>query len=428
MSDSAKYVIVGNSTAAVAAAEAIRERDPQGRLVMVSREERHTYSRPLITYLLGGKIDEPRMDYRARDFYEKLGIELRLGTEVEGLDAERRLVTFKGGGELGFERLLLASGGAPIVPKMEGADLRGVFTMTGWDDVDAVRAFLAGGEVERAVVIGAGMIGVKAVEALRGLGLEVTAVELAERPLAAALDATAGGMAVAELERNGVDLRCGTSVERILATDGRVGGALLADGATVICQMVVVAVGVRPDVKIAAGAVEVDRGVVVNEDMETSVPGIYAAGDVAQAREILSGESMPIPVLPGAFRGGRVAGANMAGGAEKYSGGLVMNAISVFDLPTISVGLTSAPDESCEELSWKRDDPPAYRKAVLRGNRLVGAVLVGDVDRAGIFTGLIRGKVDVSGVREMILSDEFGVLSLPAEYRKHVVSGQGIEV
>ena len=428
MSDSAKYVIVGNSTAAVAAAEAIRERDSAGRLVMVSREERHTYSRPLITYLLAGKIDEPRMDYRDRGFYERLGAEFRPGVEVEGLDAERRCLRLNLGGELSFEKLLIATGGAPIVPPMEGAGLQGVFTLTSWDDADAVRAFLAGNGVERAVVIGAGMIGVKAIEALRRLGLEVTAVELAGRPLSAALDETAGAMAAAELERNGVDLRCGTSVERILATDGKVGGALLADGSTVICQMVVVAIGVRPDVRVAAGIVEVDRGIVVDESMQTSVPGIYAAGDVAQAREILSGKSMPIPVLPGAFRGGRVAGANMAGGAERYPGGLAMNSIAVFDLPTISVGMTSAPDEDCEELSWRREDPPAYRKVVMRGKHLVGAVLVGDVDRAGIFTGLIRGKIDVSGVRDVILSDEFGVLSLPAEYRKHVVSGQGIEV
>jgi NAD(P)H-nitrite reductase large subunit len=162
--------------------------------------------------------------------------------------------------------------------------------------------------------------------------------------------------------------------------------------------------------------------------MQTTVPGIYAAGDVAQAREILSGRSMPIPILPGAFRQGRIAGANMAGGEERYAGGLVMNAIAVFDLPTISVGVTSPEGEECEELVWKREDPPAYKKVVLEADRVVGAVLVGEVDRAGIFTGLIRRKVDVAAIKDLILSDEFGVLSLPSEYRKHVVSGQGIEV
>jgi len=429
MTEAAKYVIVGNSTAAVAAAEAIRERDPDGRLVMISRENRHTYSRPLITYLLGGKIDEARMEYRRRDFYEKRGIDARLGVEVESVDVERRELALSDGSGLGFEQLLLATGGTPIVPPLEGGNLRGVFTMTGWDDADAVREFIEENEVERAVVIGAGMIGIKSIEALRRIGLQVTALELAGRPLAMALDVPASELARAELERNGVDLRCGTTAERILSTGDRVGGVALEGGETLICQMVVFAIGVRPNTAIVAeAAIEVDRGIKVGAGMQTSVPGIYAAGDVAQGVELLSGKSMPIPILPGAFRQGRIAGANMAGGDEKYSGGLVMNSIAVFDLPTVSVGVTAPEGEEYEELVWKRETPPAYKKVVLRNDRVVGAVLVGEVDRAGIFTGLIKRQVDVSAIKDLILSDEFGVLSLPSEYRKHVVSGQGIEV
>lgn len=427
MTDSAKYVIVGNSTAAVAAAEAIRERDAGGRLVIVSREKRHTYSRPLITYLLAGKVDEPRMDYRRRDFYEKHNIETRLGVAVESVDPERRAVILADGSELGFEKLLLATGGKPIVPEVPGGDAAGVFTLTGWRDAERVREHLAANDVKRAAVVGAGMIGVKAIEALVRLGLAVTALELADRPLSAALDEAASRLAARELERNGVDLRCGTTVEKILTSGGRVTGALLRGGEQIDCQVLILAIGVRPDTAVVEGtAVQVDRGILVDDAMGTSVPGVYAAGDVAQARELLSGERRPIPILPGAFRQGRVAGANMAGDPERYSGGLVMNSIAVFDLPTISVGLTSG--QGCEELVWGREEPPAYRKVLLRENRVVGAVLVGEIDRAGIFTGLIRGGVDVSSVRDLLLTEEFGVLSLPAEYRKHVVSGAGIEV
>jgi NAD(P)H-nitrite reductase large subunit len=427
--DLAKYVIVGNSTAAVAAAEAIRERDADGRLVIISREERHTYSRPLITYLLGGKVDAAGMEYRRRDFYQQNGIEARLGVEVEKVDVEGRKLQLSDKSELGFEKLLVATGGTPIIPPLEGGELCGVFTMTGWDDAEAMRKFIAENKVERAVVIGAGMIGIKSIEALRRVGLDVTALELADRPLAMALDEHASELARAELVRQGVDLRCGTTAERILSTGDKVGGVVLNDGETVICQMVVLAIGVRPDTSIVAEtAVNVDRGIVVGEDMQTSVPGIYAAGDVAQGVEMLSGKSMPIPILPGAFRQGKVAGANMTGASERYAGGLAMNSIAVFDLPTISVGITSPQGEDFEELVWQREEPPAYKKVVLKNDRVVGAIMVGDIDRAGIFTGLIKRGVDVSGIKDLILSDDFGVLSLPSEYRKHVVSGQGIEV
>jgi NAD(P)H-nitrite reductase large subunit len=429
---SVKYAIIGNSTAAIAAAEGIREIDSSGSLMIISREDRHTYSRPLITYLLGGKVDESKMTYRPQEFYQGLNIETRLGTEVVSVEAGEHRLKLSGGEELTYEKLLIATGGRPVLPPVEGSDLRGVFSMTCWDDVEAIRSYIKTNPVDRAVVVGAGMIGIKTIEALRRLDLEVTALELAERPLSMALDETAGQMVQAQLASNNVDLRCGTTLEKLLPAGEKVAGAVLSDGHKFACQLVVFAIGVRPDTSLlqACGA-KIDRGIIANQEMLTSLADVYVAGDCTQSLELLSGQSMPIPILPVAYRQGRVAGANMAGGQETFNGSLIMNSISVFDLPTISVGLTAIDDQdSCgyREMVWRSENPPAYRKVIIKDKRLVGAVLVGQVDRAGIFTGLIKQRVDISSIQDLLLTEEFGVLALPTEYRKHLVSGSGIEV
>jgi NAD(P)H-nitrite reductase large subunit len=429
-SDSARYVLVGNSTAAVAAVEGIRSVDPTGRIVLISREEEHTYSRPLISHLLAGHVDEARMDYRPRDFYARHGVEARLGIEVGRVDAARRELELPSGGRLGFEKLLVATGGSPVVPEVEGRELAGVFSFTAWSDARALRKHIEERKPVRAVVVGGGMIGIKAVEALVPRGLSCTVVELAPHVLSLALDEAASVLAEDALRRAGVAVECNASVEKIIGKNGCVSGAVLKGGRRIECELLVFAIGVRPNVAAVKDTpVKVDRGILVNERQETSVPGIFAAGDVAQVIDVMTGQSRPIPILPGAYRQGRIAGMNMAGGSEAYEGGLAMNAIAVFDLPTISVGVTSPPSGSgYEEMVAVKRSPPSYRKVVLKGNRVVGAVFVGDIERAGIYTGLIRNRIDVSGIRQLLLTEEFGVLALPAEYRKHLVSGAGIEV
>jgi NAD(P)H-nitrite reductase large subunit len=430
--DSAKYLLVGNSVAAVAAVEAIREADESGSVIMISREPRHVYSRPLISYWLAGKVDDQRMDWRPRSFYDDLRIKALLGAEAVGLDPAERAVELADGGRIGYEKLLIATGGTPIVPKIAGRDASGVFTFTEWADAERVRDFVANRKVERAVVVGAGMIGVKAAEALVALGLKVTVVELAPRVLAGALDEPAARLAAAAMIRAGVELRCGAEVEAVVARERHVAAARLKGGEELPCELVVVAVGVAPNAALArstAGAVEVDRGILVDDLMRTTAPDVYAAGDVAQGREAFSGARRAIPIWPGAFRQGRIAGLGMAGAEpERYEGALVMNSVSVFGLATVSVGVAAQPPGDAEVMVSERAEPPTYRKVVLKGGRIVGAMLVGDIDRAGLFTGLIRSGTDVSSVKNLLLTEQFGVLSLPAEYRKHVVSGAGIEV
>lgn len=184
-----------------------------------------------------------------------------------------------------------------------------------------------------------------------------------------------------------------------------------------------------PETRLVAGTpIEVDRGILVDEHMRTSVPEIYAAGDVVQATDLLRGEKRCLAIFPNAYRQGLIAGINMAGGEGIYPGGMAMNSVDICGLPTISVGLTCPQGEGYEVLSDLDEEAAIYKKVILQGDKIVGAIFVGAIDRSGIITGLIREKSSVASCKDLLLSEEFGLISLPKEYRKHIVSGLGIEV
>ncbi len=427
--DKSKYLILGNSAAAINAVEAIRELDKDGAITLVAREKQHTYSRPLISYRLAGKVDDARMDYRKRDFYARNGVNAVLGVEARKVDTAGRWVELSDGRKLGFEKLLIATGGAPIRPQIEGSEARGVFTFTTWEDEQAIDEYItANGAGKGAVVLGGGLIGLKSVEAFVDREVKVTVVELADRVLAVTFDGVASKLAEKALADAGVGIRTNNTIKAVVSHGGKVSGVLLADGEVIECGIVVLAVGVRPDMAIVAGSdIKTDRGIVVDDRLRTNVPGIYAAGDVSQAADALTGQSRPIPILPAAARQGRLAGLNMAGGDASYEGAIPMNAVDVVGLPTISVGQT-VEAEGDEVLRRLDEENGVYRKIVLRKDRVIGAIFIGKVDRAGIFTGLIRSKLDVGLLKHLLLSDEFGLLSLPSDYRAHMVRGAGIEV
>ena len=449
----ADYLIVGNGTAAVAAIEAIRARDLAGSITLLSRESYPAYSRPLISYLLAGTIGEDRMWMRPPYFYGQLNVEARLGVPAISVDPSRKVVVTQGEGEYGYERLLVATGGTPFIPPVAGLEGEaagrrpkagkkprpepvpgplgdGAFTFTTLDDAKAIGEFLALRGPERALVIGAGLIGVKAAEALHARGVKVTMVELADRVLPLALDATCSRLASAAMKAAGVEVVCGTAVRRVKRKDGRVVSAATADGHEVPCGMVVVAAGVTPEVGVLKDCAGLGdrKGIPVDARCETPVPGIFAAGDAARGTDFLTGTGRAIPIYPNAFRQGAVAGANMAGGDAVADRLHPMNSVEVFGLPTISIGLATASGPGYRELARLDQKAGTYRRIVLKEGRVVGALFAGDIRRAGIMTGLIREQVEVDGLEDLLLNGDLGLLSLPADYRKHVVAGEGIEV
>ena len=412
------YVIIGNSVAAVGAIRGIRSADQEGTITVISRERHSAYGRPLISYLLGGLITEKRMHYLPEEFYEKERVNLLLNSEVVGIDTAKKRAKVSSGDTIPYDRLLIATGGDPFVPPIEGlAGKERIFTFTTWDDAAKLKGIAA--DIRHAVVIGGGLIGLKAAEGLHLLGKQVTIVELADRILSAAFDRPAGRIVAKKMKANGIDVVTEDTVVKIEGDGADISGVTLKSGDFVPCDTVIVAIGVRPAASFLKGSpIEVNRGIVVDDRMETSVAGVFAAGDVAEARDFFSGVKNPMPIWPDAYIQGDIAGHAMAGREKSYGGGLAMNSIEFFKVSTISMGITNpAATEEYTVTTYQDPENYLYRKIVLQGSLLVGAVLVGAVDRAGIFAGLIREKVDVTPFRDKLLLPDFGFVHLPREIR-----------
>src|SRR6185369_9651604 len=362
------YVIVGNSVAAVGTIRAIRELDQKGNITVISREKHNIYGRPLISYILGGLINEKRMSYLPDNFYQQHRVNLLLDSEVVSVDAKGKKVKLAGGELIPYDKLLLATGGDPFIPPIDGlADKDRIFTFTTWDDAAKLKGIAP--DINHAVVIGGGLIGLKAAEGLNLLNKSVTVVELADRVLSSAFDRPAGKIVARKMKANGIDVINEDTVVRIEGEGGEITGVTLKSGDFIQCDTVVVAIGVRPAAAFLKGSgVEVNRGIVVDNTMQTSVKDIYAAGDVAEAADFFSDQKNPMPIWPDAYIQGDIAGTAMAGGKKEYEGGLAMNSIEFFKVSTISMGITNPRDPSEYEIHTYQDiQNYQYRKIVLQG-------------------------------------------------------------
>lgn len=399
-----RYVIIGNSYAAIGAVESIRALDQHGEVVIISDEPYRAYGRPLITYWIAGQVREDQMDYRPAAWYDRNRVQTKLGRRVTQVDPTKRQVVLEDGEGVAYDRLLICTGGTPIVPPIEGVDAQGIFTMTRFDDARAFKAWCDQAHVEAGAIVGGGLIGLSVFKAMKGVQIKLTLVELLDRVLGLALDHASSAMIEAELRRAGVDVRTSSGAEAILKDEqGRVRAVRLKGGEEVACQTVVMAVGVRPNTALLKeSGIRINRGVVVDERMATNVPDIYAAGDVVEAYDVLNEKKQVIAILPLAYEQGRVAGANMAGGSRSYPGGIALNSLPIFDLPLMTMGITLTDGRSDLDVLVHSGDG-VYRKLVFQGDRLVGAILIGDVAHGGVLTWLIRSKLPVTHDRQALL-------------------------
>jgi NAD(P)H-nitrite reductase large subunit len=423
------YVIIGNSASGVAAAQAIRECDKKNRITVISDEPHSNYSRPLISYLLGKKVVLDKMVYRGKDFYRDNKVELFLNKKAAKLDPEKKWVILSDGQKIWFDKLLIATGGTPTVPEVKGSNLNGVFTFTKLSDAQKIETYIKANKVKEAIVIGGGLIGLKATEALIELKIKVTIVELANRILSSTFDQKASGLIERGLEKIGCRLLTNNRVVEIKSKNRKVNEVILKDRKKVPASLAIMAIGVRPNIKLVKNtSIKTNKGILVDNFMQTSVKDIYAAGDCCEAKDLLLNINRPIAIWPVAVKQGKIAGYNMAGVKKEYPGGFAMNSVELCGIPTISVGETCPGEKGYQVLEHFDEEKSVYKKIVLKNSRIVGAIFVGDIERAGIYTGLIKDKVDTTSFKEHLLRKEFGLISLPKEYRKHLVTGEGIEV
>ncbi|HEX79433.1 MAG TPA: NAD(P)/FAD-dependent oxidoreductase [Dehalococcoidia bacterium] len=411
-----KYLIIGNSAGGIGAAEAIRELDNKGAIIIVSDEPYPAYSRPLIADYLSSHRPLEKMLFRPAGFYEDNDIDTVFGDKVTGIDFAGYTATLADGKTLQWQKLLLATGGVPIVPNVEGLELKGVFSFITLDDAKAIDDFITDYRMPvKAVIIGGGLIGISASEALVRRGVRVTIVEMKDRVLNTILDEEASSIEAEAVTNAGVDIITGHTVSRVNGSRlDEVKSTVLDDGRTLDCQMVVIAIGVRPRLELVIESdIKKNLGIIVDRHMATSQPDAYACGDVAEVYEYIYRENRLIPIWPNAYLGGRVAGCNMAGGSAEYPGGTAMNSVKYFGVDTVSAGMVVPPDVGYEVFKTRHDD--IYKKVVLKDGLIVGMIFSGDIEKSGIVYNLMRDRVNVSGFKEALVSDDFGLVSLPEE-------------
>ncbi|ACM22450.1 NAD(P)/FAD-dependent oxidoreductase [Thermotoga neapolitana] len=418
-----RYIVVGSGPAGLNAIEAIRELDKDGEILLTTAEKYVGYSRPLITYLLGRKVTEEKMYYRTEDYLKEMGVSIKPATRVERVIPKEKVVVTSTGEKIAYDKLLLAVGGKPFVPKIEGLEGKeGVFTFTTWEDEERVERYIKENDVREAVVLGGGLIGLKTTEALMELGVKVTIVELADRILSVTFDKKASEIITNALKKEGCDVITNDTIVAVKG-EGSVSSVVLKSGKEIPTRLLIIAIGVRPNVDfLKDSGIEINRGIVVNEKMETSEKDIYAAGDCTEFYDLIDGQRKTIAIWPVAVAQGRVAGYNMAGGNVRYPGGIPMNSVELAGIPTISVGHTNVEGDEYEILTYEEGN--TYKKMVIKDNKLIGAVLVNDIDRAGIYTGLILQKMDVSSFKDKLLDENFGLVYLPKEFRKKMLEGE----
>ena len=381
-----QYVIIGNSTAATFAVEGIRAQDKRGKIVILSDEARPAYGRPLISYYLYGRIALENTAYRPASFYEENAVEVRLNTRAAAVDAENKRVLLADGSFVPYDKLLVATGSRPFIPPTAGYEsVERKFTFMTMDDALALERELS--PDRRVLVVGAGLIGLKCVEGILDRVRSVTVVDMADRILSSILDEEGAALVRRQLEEKGVRFVLGDRVAEYAGNTAR-----LAGGAEIAFDVLVTAVGVRPNVglvKEAGGAV--GRGIVVDDRQRTSLPDVYAAGDNCESVDVCTGARRILAILPNAALQGGTSGTNMAGGDAVFAQGAAFNAIGFFGSHIATAGVY-------EGESFTERGENSYKKLFWKDNALKGFIIIGDIDRAGIYTSLIREQTPLDTV------------------------------
>ncbi len=411
-----RYVIIGNGVAATGCIEGIRSVDTDGKITVVSEEKHPVYCRPLISYYLEGKTDLERMNYRPADFYEKNGCNVLYGKKATKIDNDAKLVLLDDGSRLPFDSVCIATGSSPFVPPFGGLDtVEKKFSFMTLDDTLALEGAID--KDSRVLIIGAGLIGLKCAEGLHGRVKSITVCDLADRILSSILDSECAAIVQKCLEENGI---------KFMLSDTAVGfdhgTAFMKSGREIGFDVLVLAVGVRANISLAKDiGAEVGRGIVVSERMETTVPSVFAAGDCTEGEDISCKKRRVLAILPNAFMQGRCAGVNMAGGDAKFDKAIPMNSIGFFGLHTMTAGSYYTADEGGECYEEKSDGK--LKRLYTKDGYLVGFMLIGETERAGIYTSLIRERVPLDTLNFELLKKIPTSAAFLTENRRKIFGG-----
>jgi NAD(P)H-nitrite reductase large subunit len=401
-------VIIGNSAAGIAAAESIRQIDKTSKITILSDEGYEAYCRCLLSYYLAGEVDEEKIPYRPKSFYKENNFDLLLNKKVVSVEPEKNRIVLEDKSSVGYDSLLIATGASPKFPKgVKGLQQKGVFGLRTLKDAKDIVALLSSsGSV---CVLGAGLVGLRVAHALSKRKLKVTVVVKSKQVLSQMLDARAASLVQKKLESNGIEFIMGADAVEVLG-GAQVKGIKLDSGKEVPCSLVIVGKGVSANMDLVKDSkVKCADGILTDKFLQSSIPGIYAAGDVCENFDLTIGKTAVNALWPIAIEQGKIAGSRIAGASEAYDGSMGMNSIEFFGLPVISLGVydIKGASVSLEELETFDENKGMYKKLILKDGKMIGAIMVGDIRASGLLLSLIRNKVDVAPFKDKLLLEDF---------------------
>jgi NAD(P)H-nitrite reductase large subunit len=413
------YVIIGNGVAGLSAASAIRSTDRECEITVFSDEPHRFYSRPGLAYLLTGTIPEKQLYPYPKSYYQERDIRLIHSRVEEILSADKR-VRLADGGMLAYDALLMATGARAIKPRIPGVDLNGVVTLDTLSD--ARRILKLARRARRAVVIGGGITALELAEGLAARGVRVHYLLRKDRYWSNVLDGDESHLVLSRLEEEGIQIHTNTELSCVVESRGRVGGVETDAGERIGCEILAIAIGIRPRLDLAeASGVDVDRGIIVDQSLRTNLPEIYAAGDTAQVHDPRTGEYQLDTLWWVAAEQGRVAGLNMAGGSARYVRAVPFNVTRIGRLTTTIIGAVGNGESDLDLETIARGDSESWRqhptcivleqdkphdrvRLILAGERILGALIMGDQSLSKPLQYLISKAVDITPIRRDLLA------------------------
>ncbi|MFP3911652.1 MAG: NAD(P)/FAD-dependent oxidoreductase [Desulfobacteraceae bacterium] len=399
----AGYLIIGNGVAGTTAAEHIRKTDQGGKITMVTDEDLPFYHRLRLNDFVVGEVTEQALIVKDPQWYQDRGIDLSLRQRVIDADPVQKVV-MTAHQQFPYDRLLLATGSHSFIPPIQGADKKGVFALRTIQDARDITAFAR--DIQDVVLIGGGLLGLEAGNALRRLGKRVTVVEFFPRLLPRQLDVDGAKRLQELMENMGFSFRLGAKTEAISGEE-IVEGVVLEGGESISAQMVIISAGVRPNLQLAGPlGLAQDKGIQVNERLQTSRSHIYAAGDVAEFRGI------PYGIWPAAMEQGKIAGTNMAGGDRVYEGTTMANVLKVVGIDLASAGNIDAENESASRVVQDKD---VYKKIILEEDRITGCIMLGNTKGFNKITRAMSEGRGVSELHDLLTSEGFSDAAVEGE-------------
>ncbi len=394
-----KVVIIGNGLAGTMAAKTLRELDPQVEVQIFAGEKYPYYPRPNLIEFVAGKLPFEKVFAFSEDWHVRQRIDIHLGNPVRRIFPDSKEVEVAEGGRVGYDALLIASGASSFIPPIKGAAKRGVFALRTMEDALSMLDYLK--DHHRVVIIGGGLLGLEIARAIRSRGAEVEVVEVFDRLLPRQLDSQGAALLKIQIESLGIRVRLGVITEEILGGE-EVSGLRLKGGAELDADMAVIAAGVRPNLALPIEAgLATDKGLIVDDRLQTSVAGIFAAGDGIQHRGRIYG------IIPASFDQARAAAYNILGQEKKYEGTVWANTLKVVGVYVTSIGLVTPEGEAYKEIHKSSPEEGIYKKVVLQDDALVGAIWMGTKKGAGEITRAVTLRMKVGRWVNSLLNDAF---------------------